>query len=383
MNLPNSGIHAMMQYAAKYKDVISLGQGTPTFATPQFIFDGVTKRAQIDQSVGMYAAPSMELELKKLIATEMKQKYGFSADTEELVITSGGVAGLVTALAAFISTGDEVLYFDPSYPIHLSQLHIFEGTPVFVPYKENEQWRFPIEEVEQSITPHTKVILLTNPNNPTGTALSRQEVEKLAEIVLGKNLILILDEAYEYLTYDTELYSPMKIEKLRERTILVKSYSKEYALTGWRIGYTWAPKEIAVKLKSIHTYFNIAAPTPAIVAAITALTDPQGETFVKKTTDIYKQSRQAMCERLKNLPKLFSFYEPSGAYYVFPKILIPENALVFAQKLVDEVKVITIPGDSMGPSGKNHLRMSFCIKPETIHTAFDRIDTFAKTHGYV
>lgn len=277
---------------------------------------------------------------------------------------------------------DEVIYFDPSYPLHISQIHIAEAKPVFVSYDEDNGWSLNIKKLQSKITSKTKAIILTNPNNPTGTVLSEKEVKELAKIVLAHNLILILDEAYQFLTYDISLFSPLQIPELRNNIIACKSFSKEFAMTGWRIGYTYANKEIISKINDIHTYFSISPPTISIVAATIALSDERGEKAMLEFKKQFELSRNAICERLGHLPNLFSFHKPAGAYYAFPRFKnFKMNAFDFAKLLVDEVKVITIPGSTMGPSGEGHLRMSFAANPKVIHKAFDRIDEFAKKHN--
>jgi aminotransferase len=174
----------------------------------------------------------------------------------------------------------------------------------------------------------------------------------------------------------------MKIKELRNNIILCKSFSKEFAMTGWRLGYAWANKKIIEKLHDIHLHFSINAVTPSIVAGIAAMSDPRGEQAKQEFINFFKKSREAICQRLDNLPRLFSYHKPEGAYYIFPKYKhFTLNSFDFAKKLVDEAKVITIPGSTMGPSGENHLRMSFAAEPSVIHAAFDRIDKFAKNYN--
>lgn len=380
--VPVSGIGTMMRYGAKYPDTLSLGQGTPIFPTPQFIYDYVYERAKKDPSVGMYSDPKIENELKKLIIKEMEHLYGFTPTLDSLLLTTGGIAGLYSAMMALAQKGDEVIYFDPSYPLHLSQIHLTEAKPVFVSYKEESGWAIDIEKLRNSVTRNTKAIIITNPNNPTGTVLSKDEVEQIVKIVLENNLILILDEAYDFLTYGKELFSPMKIEAVRNNVVLCKSFSKEFAMTGWRIGYAYANQEIVKKLNDVHTYFSISPATPSIVAAISALSDPRGKQAKDGFIKEFVKSRDAICQRLDNLPRLFSYQKPAGAYYVFPKYLnFDLTALEFAKLLVDEAHVITIPGTSMGPTGAGHLRMSFAASFDYINKCFDRIDVFAKKHN--
>lgn len=379
-NVPTAGIDLMMNYASKFEDVVSLGQGTPLFPTPKFIYDELYERSKTDLTLGMYSGSKVENTLKEAIVKQMQKLYKFTPSLEQLYLTVGGIGGLFSALMAFLQKGDEVIYFDPSYPLHLSQIHLTESKPVFVPYNEEKGWALDLEKLKNSITSKTKAILLTNPNNPTGTVLDESEVKSIAELVLKHNFILILDEAYEFLTYSKSLFSPLSVPSLRKNIIVCKSFSKEFAMTGWRIGYVYANEEIINKINDIHTYFSISPSTPSIVAGTIALSDNRGyeamEYFKKKFTE----SRSAICERLDRLPRLFHYWKPQGAYYAFPKILGFDNltALDFAKLLVDDARVITIPGDSMGPSGKRHIRMSFAASPEVVHKAFDRIDKFAK-----
>ena len=380
--MPNPCIGAMMRYAAKYPGVVSLGRGTPLFPTPQFIYDYLHERSKSDPAIGQYSSPKIENELKTLIIQKIEKKHEFIPKLEEIYLTVGGIGGLFSAIMAFLEKDDEVIYFDPSYPLHLSQIHLAQARPVFVSYNENNNWSIDLEKLEKAITFKTKMVILTNPNNPTGTVLSELEVRKLSETILRRNLILLLDETYDFLTYGKELFSPLQIPELRNNLIVCKSFSKEFAMTGWRIGYVCANSEIIAKINDIHVYFSISPSTPSIVASIAALSDPRGEEAISYFKTKFAESRQAICERLEKLPKLFSFSWPDGAYYAFPKIIgFDMPALDFAKMLIDEAKVITIPGDSMGPAGKNHLRMSFAADAKVIHEAFDRIDKFAEKHG--
>lgn len=380
-NVPNSGIGFMMRYASKYLDTVSLGQGTPLFPTPQFIYEELYKQSKTNLDLGMYSSVQIEKPLKEAIVKQMLLLYGFAPEPKQIYLTVGGIGALFSGLMSILQKGDEVIYFDPSYPLHLSQIYITEAKPVFVSYDENNAWALDIKQLKNKITKKTRAIILTNPNNPTGTVLSEKEVRNLAEIILAHNLVLILDEAYQFLTYDVPLFSPLQIPELRNNIIACKSFSKEFAMTGWRIGYAYAKKEIISKINDIHTYFSISPPTISIVAATIALSDQRGEKAMLEFKKQFEISRKAICERLARLPNLFSFHKPDGAYYAFPRFKnFMMNSFDFAQLIVDETKVITIPGSTMGPSGENHLRLSFAANPEVIHKAFDRIDEFAKKH---
>lgn len=374
--VPDAGIGSIMYYARQFKDTISLGQGAPNFPTPQCIYDELHKLSKKDPNLGMYNTinDSYHMKVKLLLQKEFEKEYGFLPDPTDFYLTVGGVGGLFSAFMAIIQKGDEVIYFDPSYPIHLSQIALTQATPVFVPYHEASGWRPNLDLLAKKISPNTKAIVLTNPNNPTGTVFTKKEVETLADIVIKNNLYLILDEAYSYLTYDTVFTSPMTIPELRDHIILSKSFSKEYAMTGWRIGYIWAKQPIREKIHNVHLYFSINPSTISIAAAGIALSHPfvqQAKVqFIKEIT----HSREVILKRLSSLSNIFSFNKPEGAFYVFPKIKTGEDAIVFAKKLIEKTGVITIPGNGMGPTGAQHLRISFSTQADIIEKAFDRIE---------
>jgi len=383
-NVPDAGIGPIMSYAAKYSDTISLGQGAPQFKTPQFVYDQLYEQSKTNPTLGIYnnLNDKTQLALKELLVTDFKSKYLFAPQISELYLTVGGIGGLFAALMVLLQKGDEVIFFDPSYPLHLSQISISEAKPVFVPLNESSGWTLDLELLKSKVTNKTKAIVLTNPNNPTGTVLSKDQIHQLAEIVVDRRLYLVLDEAYEYLTYDQPLYSPMNIPKLRDHIVLSKSFSKEYAMTGWRIGYLWANTEIIKKIQSIHLYFSLNPATIAVAAATIVLSDPQGKQAMLDFKAQITKSREVICQRMDRLTKLFSYQKPQGSFYLFPKIIPDIPAFDFAKKLVDEAKVITIPGDSMGTSGAHHLRMSFSANSKVINQAFDRLDQFAKDNNY-
>lgn len=378
MQVPDAGIGSIMSYARQFKNTISLGQGAPNFPTPQCIYDEIHTLSHTDKNLGMYNTvnDTYHIRLKELLCHEFEKDYGFRPDPQDFYLTVGGIGGLYATIMALAEKGDEVIFMDPSYPLHLSQLALAQATPICVPYQEELGWRPNMELLRKSITQKTKAIILTNPNNPTGTILNKNELEELADIVVENNIYLILDEAYSYLTYDSVFVSPMTIERLRDRIILSKSFSKEFAMTGWRIGYLWVKQPVREKIHNVHLYFSINPSTVSIVAATVALSHPEARTAMSKYREIISQSRDAIMRRMSHLRYIFQFHKPEGAFYLFPKIVDKSDSVSFAKKLIEKTGVITIPGDSMGSSGKNHLRISFCAPPATIHTAFDRLDTY-------
>ena len=374
--VPDAGIGSIMYFARNFKDTISLGQGAPNFPTPHSIYDELYRLSKIDPNLGMYNTvnDSYHMKVKLLLQKEFEKEYGFSPDPTDFYLTVGGIGGLYASLMAVTQKGDEVIYFDPSYPLHLSQIALCEATPIFVPYSEEMGWRPNLKLLEEKISPKTKAIVLTNPNNPTGTIFTKEEINVLADLVIQHNLYLILDEAYSYLTFDTEFVSPMTIPELRDHIILSKSFSKEYAMTGWRIGYLWVKQPVRDKIHQVHLYFSINPATIAIAAAGIALSHPEVRKAKQEFINEIAHSREVILKRLAALSDTFSFVPPEGAFYMFPRIKTGIDSVSFAKKLIETTGVITIPGDSMGPSGKNHLRISFCVPSDIITLAFNRID---------
>lgn len=381
MQVPDAGIGSIMYFARQFKDTISLGQGAPNFPTPQCVYDEIHLLSKTDANLGMYNTvnDSYQLKLKNLLVQEFEKDYGFRPDPQDFYLTVGGIGGLYAAIMALAQKGDEVIFMDPSYPLHLSQLALADATPIFVPYQEELGWRPNMEELRKKISKRTKAVILTNPNNPTGTILNKKELEELADIVINNNIFLILDEAYSYLTFDAPFESPMSIERLRDRIILSKSFSKEFAMTGWRIGYLWVKQPVREKIHNVHLYFSINPSTISIVGATVALSHPEARKAMQSYRAVITQSRQIIIERMSALHNVFSFQIHEGSFYLFPKILDGSDSVSFAKNLIEKTGVITIPGDSMGPSGKNHLRISFCAPPEIIHKAFDRLDSYYST----
>jgi aspartate/methionine/tyrosine aminotransferase len=376
LNVPDAGIGSIMYYARQYKNTISLGQGAPNFPTPSCVYDEIHQLSKTDPNLGMYNTvnDAYHLKLKSLLQKEFEKDYGFSPHPEDFYLTIGGIGGLFATLMAITQKGDEVIFMDPSYPLHLSQLALTQATPVYVPYKETNNWRPDMELLRSKVTKKTKAIILTNPNNPTGTILNKEELKELSDIVIKNNIFLILDEAYSYLTFETPFISPMTIPELRAHIILSKSFSKEYAMTGWRIGYLWVQQPLREKIHNVHLYFSINPSTISIVGATVALSHPDALRAKKEYIQKISESRKVIIGRMSKLTDLFQFSKPDGAFYLFPRIKTEMDAVSFAKMLIDKTGVITIPGDSMGPQGKNHLRVSFCAPSTLIDRAFDRIE---------
>jgi len=282
-------------------------------------------------------------------------------------------------VSASIDPGDEVILPSPTYSTHIRPVVIASGKPVLVPTIEEEGFILDIEAIKNAITPKTKAIMYCSPSNPTGTVFSEKQLRQLAQVSLENNLMIITDEAYEYFTYDGHRhFSIGSIPEMRKSVISCYTFTKTYAMTGWRIGYLHADEELIPQITKAHIPFAICAPVVSQYAALAALKGSQD--CVAEFRGHYLSARNLMCDRLDGLHSVFEYYKPDGSYLMFPKILLPEgeDSTTFCKKLLRQAKVSTTPGIAFGPTGQGHLRLSFCVPEEEINKAFDRMETYFK-----
>jgi aminotransferase len=279
---------------------------------------------------------------------------------------------------AAIDPGDEVILPSPTYSTHIRQVVIASGKPVFANTIENEGFRLNLDNVRKAISAKTRAILYCSPSNPTGTVFSKEELRGLADIALEHNLLVITDEAYEYFVYDDHShFSIGSFPDMKKNVVSCFTFTKTYAMTGWRLGYVHADEELIPQISKAHIPFAICAPVVSQYAALAALQGSQD--CVKNFKDHYFAMRNVMCERLDELESVFEYQKPAGSYLMFPRIVIPEgrDSASFCKKLLSEAKVSTTPGIAFGPTGEQHLRLSFCVSEEMIHKAFDRMKNFS------
>ena len=292
-------------------------------------------------------------------------------------IREGAIEGLFASVLAFVDPGDEVIFSSPTYSTHIRQVVLASGKPVIVPLIEEEGFRLDIEGIKNAITPRTKAIIYCSPSNPTGTVFSEKQLRQLAEIALDNNLIIINDEAYEYFTFDGQKhFSVASIPEMKKNVISCFTFTKTYAMTGWRIGYLYANEEFIPQINKAHIPMAICAPVVSQYAALAALKGSQD--CVDKFREHYLNARNLMCERLDLLNSVFEYQKPGGSYLMFPKILLKEgkDSTAFCKKLLKEARVSTTPGIAFGPTGQSHLRMSFCVTEDEINKAFDRMEKY-------
>lgn len=369
-------IRYMPVLASKVANVVSLGQGIPSFDLPEYIREKLIEALKIQKDINKYSLePGLPI-LKEELAKYLEKTKGAKVDPEkELCITKGAIGGLFCAITAIVEREDEVILLTPAYEPHIEQVKFAEGKPVFVPLIEEKGWKPDFEAIKSAITKRTKAIIICDPSNPTGGVFEKGDLEKIAELAIEADLFIITDETYDFLTYDgKEHFSLLSIPEVRDRLIACFSFSKKYAMTGFRVGYVVAPENIMNEILKVHDESTICAPTISQYVALFALTSPQD--FVEKFKEEFTKRRGLICQRLDRLPKLFQYQKPMGAYYVFPKIKLKMKSLEFSKKLLYEAGVITIPGIAFGSSGEGHIRLSFAGEEKEINEAFDRIEKY-------
>ncbi|MEN6441845.1 MAG: pyridoxal phosphate-dependent aminotransferase [Syntrophobacter sp.] len=376
-----SSIKEMPLLASRIGGCVSLGQGIPSFPTPFHIREAVWKAMQEDGDSGKYSLGPGMPELRRAVSRHLAER-GVRADPEsEICITVGAMEGLSAAVLTLVDRGDEVILPSPNYASHIEQVLLAEGVPVFAPL-DPLTWQLDIDAIKRAITPKTKAIILCNPHNPTGANFSRENIEALVRIALEHNLFVIGDETYDFLVYDGgTACSLTSFPELRDRLVAVFSFSKKYAMTGWRAGYVFAPGDILDHIMKIHDAVAICAPTLSQHAALAALEGPQES--VGEMRDRLEARRDLACERLEKLNEHFSVIRPRGAYYLMARYRVPGvDSMTFALRLLEEARVITIPGAAFGPDGENHVRMSFGGLEDEISEAFDRIERWINTNPF-
>jgi len=374
--MPRSAIHEMTRLSKQIEDVAFLSWAKPTTGAPEHI-----GRAAIDainnKTVDGYSESIGLLELRKEIVKKLRRDNHINAKPSQIIVTTGAIEGIAAALMALVDPGDEVILPSPTYATHITQVVLASAKPIFVPTIEEEGFKLDLEGIKNAITHKTKAILYCSPVNPCGNIISEDQLRQLAEIVLERNLMVITDEAYEYFVYDDHKhFSIGSIPGMKDNTVSCFTFTKTYAMTGWRIGYLHVNEDLLPQINKAHIPFTICAPVVSQYAALASLRGPQDcvEEFRKK----YESARNLMCERLDNIKSIFNYTKPAGSYLMFPKILVEQgkNSKEFCEKLLREAKVSTTPGVDFGPTGEGHLRLSFCVPEVTINKAFDRIEEY-------
>lgn len=376
-SVPPSGIRRFFDIAATMKDVISLGIGEPDFVTPDNI-----RRAgieAIERGETHYTSNSGTLELRTALSDKLRELYAIRYDAEtELLITVGVSEALQCAMLAVIDPGDEVIVVEPSFVAYKPSVVFAGGTPVVVPTCFENDFQVTGEDIERAVTPHTKMIFIGYPNNPTGAVMSRQRLQDIADVAEKHDLLVLSDELYDRLVYGVQHVCFATLPRMRDRTILLGGFSKNYAMTGWRVGYAAANPEILAAIRKVHQYLIMSAPTMSQIAATEALL--HGEPSVRDMVKEYDQRRRMMVSGLNTIG--LPTFEPHGAFYTFPDIrptgLTSEE---FSEKLLFDEHVAAVPGPAFGVSGEGFVRMAYANSMANLEEALTRIERFSRRSG--
>jgi len=376
-SVPPSGIRRFFDIAATMKNVISLGIGEPDFVTPEPILKA--GMASLQHGETHYTSNSGILELRQAVTRNLERLYGVDYDPEtEILITVGVSEALYLALTAILDPGDEVIVPQPCFVAYTAEVVFAGGVPVTIATKVEDNFQVTAEAIERTITPRTKALLIGYPNNPTGAVMSRENLAQIGQLAEQYDLLVISDEIYDRLVYDGAHVCFSALPGMHPRTILLSGFSKDYAMTGWRLGYAAAPPEILAAMRKVHQYTIMSAPTTAQAAGLEALSG--GEKFVQEMVAEYNRRRRLLVSGLNTLG--LDCFEPKGAFYAFPSVAksgMDENA--FAEALLQEEKVAVVPGSAFGESGAGFVRMAYATAYEKIEEALNRMERFMRRHG--
>lgn len=377
--VPPSGIRKFFDIAATMQNVISLGIGEPDFVTPEVIRQAGI--ASLARGETRYTSNSGILELRQAIAAKWAQLYGVAYDPEaEALITVGGSEALYLALTAILNPGDEVLIPEPCFVSYEPEVIFAGGTPVPIATRVETLFQVTGEQLEAAVTPRTKAILINYPNNPTGAILDPERMLEIAAVAHKHDLLVISDEIYDRLVYNGQHTTFSSLPGMRDRAIIIGGFSKDYAMTGWRLGFALGPADILGAMRKIHQYTIMSAPTTAQVAAITAMTDPAAEDAVLAMRESYNERRKLLVEGLRSIG--LPAFEPRGAFYAFPDIRVSGmTSDQFAWTLLEEEQVACVPGPAFGLGGEGYVRMCYATAKDKIEEALERMGRFVRRHG--
>ena len=373
-NIKPSGIRKFFDIANSIEDCISLGVGEPDFDTPWHITEeGIYS---LEQGRTFYTSNQGLPELREEIARWNKRKYNLNYSADEVIVTCGGSEAIDIALRATINPGDEVIILEPNYVCYEPDIIMAGGIPVKIKLKNENQFRLTPEELEAVITPKTKILLMNYPNNPTGAIMSKEDLEKIAKVVIKHDLLVISDEIYSELTYSGSHFSIGALDGMRDRTITINGFSKAFSMTGWRLGYVMGPKEVMEQVKKIHQFVVMSAPTISQYAGLEALRN--GDEDIERMRKEYDKRRKYLLKEFSRLG--LPCFEPKGAFYIFPDIRkYGMSSEEFATELLNKEHVVVVPGTAFGDSGEGFVRISYAYSLDALKEAIKRIEKFVKS----
>ena len=370
-----SGIRKYFDLLQGMEGGISLGIGEPDFITPWHIRDaGIYS---LEKGFTKYSPNAGLSDLRKAISCYLKRRFDLSYEgIGQILVTVGGSEGLDLAFRCMLEPGDEVIIPSPSFVCYAPLVSMLHGVPVQVETRMEDDFRLTAEELKASITPKTKAVVLPFPNNPTGGVMGRADLEALAQVLRGTDIMVISDEIYSELTYGQRHVSMANIPDMYERTIVVNGFSKAYSMTGWRLGYLCGPKPLIAAMTKLHQYAIMCAPTTSQYAAIEALNNGDGD--IEAMKEEYDGRRRFLVDGFRRLG--LSCFEPRGAFYTFPCIkstgLTSEE---FCDKFLEAEHVAVIPGTAFGPGGEGFVRACYAASMKDLGEALERLERFLNT----
>lgn len=374
MELQPSGIRRFFDMASTMENVISLGVGEPDFDTPWHIREeGIYS---LEQGRTYYTSNAGLLPLRQEISRYLGERFDLPYTPEEILVTVGGSEAIDVAFRAMLDPGDEVIIPEPCFVSYLPCVKMAGGVPVVIPLEEKDQFKLTPQKLREAVTDKTKMVVLPFPNNPTGAVMTAQELQAVADIIKEKDLFVLSDEIYSELSYHGRHVSIASLPGMAERTVVVNGFSKSFAMTGWRLGYAAAPREIIRQMVKIHQYIIMSSPTTSQYAAIEALKN--GMEDVGRMREAYNQRRRFLVKELNEMG--LPCFEPYGAFYVFPNISrFGMSSEEFARRLLQEQRVAVVPGDAFGKCGEGFLRISYAYSIESLKVALEKIQKFIDT----
>ncbi|MCC8099432.1 MAG: aminotransferase class I/II-fold pyridoxal phosphate-dependent enzyme [Clostridiales bacterium] len=374
-DVPPSAIRKYFDLLEDMPDAISLGIGEPDFPTPWHIRDaGIYS---LEKGLTKYSPNRGFSELLRQISAYMKRRFDLSYEPmSQILVTVGGSEGIDLALRCLIEPGDEIIVPTPSFVCYSPLVSMSCGTPVFVETKAEHEFRLTAEELQAAITPKTKALVLPYPCNPTGGIMERADLEALAQVLEGTDIMIISDEIYAELTYGGHHVSPANLPELYDRTIVVNGFSKAYSMTGWRLGFLCAPKEICSQMVKLHQYGIMSAPTVSQYAAIEAL--QFGDNDIEAMRTEYNGRRRFLLDGFRTLG--VECFEPKGAFYMFPNVtkISGLSSDEFCTQFLQAEQVAIIPGSAFGPGGEGFARCCYAASMKELATALERLEHFLK-----
>ncbi|MFH0715014.1 MAG: pyridoxal phosphate-dependent aminotransferase [Candidatus Diapherotrites archaeon] len=371
--LPPSDFAQIMKIAEEDASVISLGPGEPDFSTPKPIIEYCKK--VLDEGYTHYSPPGGRHELKEAIAKKLQKENKIPVENalQNVCVTAGSTEALLLANLCICDAGQEIIVPNPGFIAYKPGVELMQGFALDLHLTHENGFQIETDELKKEINPKTKALILCSPSNPTGTVLSKKVLEEIAEIAIENQLLIISDEAYEKFVYDGAKHvSIASLNGMFEYCLTLQSFSKTYAMPGFRVGYACGPKWLVEKMGKLAVYSSLSPNTPAQLSAQFAL--EHGDKEVKEMAEEYNARRKFILKRLKSMNGLHVEVEPEGAFYVFPLIQVKKSSAQLAQYLLDEAKVLTVPGTEFGSSGEGFLRLSYATALPKIETALDKIE---------